>query len=77
MTRTALQQCSSPLLLLPAYGKTYPSAAAMLMGWQAGHDFKMYGSSTCCSIRDWEVLLYGSSSVTLCQPSNPKLSVTL
>lgn len=76
MKRTALQQCSSPMLLIPAYGKVYVSRDDMHSGWLAGDTFRIMGGPY-CSVRDWEVLLYEASSHTLCDPRNPKNSVTL
>lgn len=76
MARTALQQCSSPMLLTPAYGMVYVSKEDMHSGWLAGDDFHIMGGSY-CSIRNWEALLYESSSITLVDPRNPKNSTTL
>lgn len=61
----ALRSVSSPLLLLTAHGKTYPTMVALRAGWAAGHDFKMYGSSSYTSIRDLARLQRDSSSITL------------
>lgn len=76
MALTALQQCSSPMLLSPAYGKVYDSKEDMLSGWVAGHDFHVMGGSY-CSIRDIERLRNVSSSITLCDFRNAARSTTL
>ena len=61
----ALRSVSSPLLLLAAHGKTYPTMVAMRAGWARGDDFKMYGSSSYTSIRDLKRLQMDSSSIRL------------
>lgn len=71
----ALRMASSPMVLVPAYGKRYNTIADMLKAWRAGIDFQIVGAGY-CSIRDWESLLYTSSSITLSQRHN-NLSVTL
>jgi len=76
MARTALQQCSSPMLLTPAYGRVYISREDMLSGWLAGDDFHIVGGPY-CSIRDIETLRDEASSITLVDPRNPKNSVML
>ena len=65
---TALQQVSSPLVLIPAYGRTYQTKQAMLEDWKAGKDFRVMGHGCYTSIRDWEQLTHTSSSVTLTEP---------
>jgi hypothetical protein len=62
---SALRSVSSPLLLLTAHGKTYPTMVALRAGWARGDDFKMYGSSAYTSIRDLARLQMDSSSITL------------
>jgi hypothetical protein len=62
---SALRSVSSPLLLLTAHGKTYPTMVALRAGWARGDDFKMYGSSAYTSIRDLARLQRDSSSITL------------
>jgi hypothetical protein len=75
MRNNALRQVSSPMVLVPAYGKRYNTVEDMLKDWRRGIDFLIVGGSY-ASIRDWEALLYTSSSVTLSQRHN-NLSVTL
>lgn len=66
---TALQSVSSPLILVPAYGKTYATKEAMLADWQKGIDFRVVGDGY-ASIRDIEALRQQSSTVNLCEPRN-------
>jgi hypothetical protein len=47
----ALNQVTSPLWLIPAYGRTYRSKEAVVKDWQAGKDFLIDGGPY-CSIRD-------------------------
>ena len=47
----ALDQVSSSITLLPAYGRKYKNKEAALKDWNAGKDFKVAGGSY-CSIRD-------------------------
>lgn len=65
MVCSALRQLSSPLVLVPAYGRTYRSVEALRNAWEAGHDFKIFGGGPYTSIRDIEALKADSSSVTL------------
>lgn len=48
---TALDHVSSPLVLIPAYGRRYDSAAPALVDWYTGMDFKVVNGSY-CSVRD-------------------------
>ena len=60
----ALSQVSSPMILIPAYGRSYSTKAAMLADWEAGKDFKILrGPYT--SIRDIEGLRDMASTITL------------
>ena len=69
MARTALQQVSSPLILIPAYGKNCPSVEALRKAWESGADFKPYGrQGQYCSIRDLTNLARDASSVALVCP---------
>lgn len=69
MARTALQQVSSPMVLIPGYGKSCPSSAALKAAWEAGADFKPYGTQgRYCSVRDLAALAQDASSVTLACP---------
>ena len=57
-----------PMMLLPAYGKTYTTSAEIETAWKAGKDFKMNGSGGYCSIRDMNTLMEGTSSLTIVSP---------
>ena len=59
---TALNQVSSPVFLLPAYGRVYNSKQQALSAWQAGKDFQIYNGPY-CSIRDVDELRQMSSGV--------------
>lgn len=58
----ALRMISSPLILTPAYGRTYSTEQELLADWNAGEDFKVKAGPY-CSIRDLDELLRGSSSL--------------
>jgi hypothetical protein len=47
----ALDQVSSPLMLLPAYGRKYSTKESAVYDWKAGKDFKIVNGPY-CSIRD-------------------------
>jgi hypothetical protein len=51
----ALHQVTTPLFLIPAYGRRYRSREAALQDWQAGRDFQILGGPY-CSIRDLEAM---------------------
>ena len=51
----ALHQVTTPLFLIPAYGRRYRSREAALHDWQAGRDFQILGGPY-CSIRDVEAM---------------------
>ena len=59
---TALNQVSSPVFLLPAYGRKYTSRQQALKAWQDGKDFQIYNGPY-CSIRDIQELRRISSGV--------------
>jgi hypothetical protein len=48
---TALHQVTTPLFLIPAYGRRYRSREAALQDWLKGKDFQILGGPY-CSIRD-------------------------
>ena len=73
---TAHQMLSSPIILLPAYGRTYATREAMLKDWQAGKDFRLFPQGCYTSIRDVEDLKANASSVSLTCPHN-RITVTL
>lgn len=70
----ATAQVSSPIFIMPAYGKTYPSIKEATEAWLQGKDFKIY-KGPYCSIRDIErlkqtqpsgiYLVYNNTAVTL------------
>lgn len=68
MACSALRQVSSPILLIPAYGRSYPTAEAMREAWESGKDFKVYGWSGYCSVRDLDALRHESSSIQFRDP---------
>lgn len=47
----ALSQVSSPMFLIPAYGRSYKTKEQVLEAWKSGKDFKIDGGPY-CSIRD-------------------------
>ena len=59
---TALNQVSSPVFLLPAYGRNYKTKDQALNAWQDGKDFQIYNGPY-CSIRDIDQLRSMSSGV--------------
>ncbi len=63
----ALRQVSSPMTLIPAYGRKGRTPEAMLADWNAGKDFKIFGGPY-CSIRDFPQLQAEASSVRLWCP---------
>ena len=62
----ALSQVSSELVLRPACGRSYATAAAMVDAWNEGKDFKLTNGQY-CSIRDIKKLRNDSSRITLTQ----------
>lgn len=65
----ALRQVSSPMILIPGYGRNCESREALRAAWEAGADFKPYGMhGSYCSVRDLYVLTMNSSSITLVCP---------
>lgn len=63
--RSALAMVSSPILLIPAYGKQYSSVEDMRAAWESGKDFLMYGHGQYTSIRDIKSLQDHCSSLTI------------
>lgn len=61
-TMTARQMIGSPLILFPAYGKTYATEEAMRIDWVSGVDFKIKGGPY-TSIRDLDKLSEDASSI--------------
>ena len=49
----AIRQVTSPMFLLPAYGRRYNSREQAVKDWQGGKDFQIYGGPY-CSVRDVE-----------------------
>ena len=60
----AIQQVTSPMLLLPAYGRSYKTREQALKDWYAGKDFQIYHGPY-CSVRDIETMRDMSSSVCI------------
>ena len=58
----ALRQVTSPLFLLPAYGRTYKTRQQALDAWTSGKDFQILDGPY-CSIRDIKALQSMSSGV--------------
>jgi hypothetical protein len=46
---------SGPMVLMPAYGKSYTTAEEAVQAWKSGMDFKIVGGGY-CSIRDLDYL---------------------
>ena len=44
----------TPMILVPAYGHVYISKDDMIAAYYKGVDFKVQGTSTYCSCRDFE-----------------------
>lgn len=42
-----------PMILVAAYGRHYPTTAHAIEDYYAGKDFKIAGTSTYCSCRDF------------------------
>jgi hypothetical protein len=51
----ALHQVSSPMWLVPAYGRQYKTREHALKDWQSGKDFQIEGGPY-CSIRDLDLM---------------------
>jgi hypothetical protein len=51
----ALAQVTSPMFLLPAYGRKYKTRDQALSDWQVGKDFQIDGGPY-CSIRDLDLM---------------------
>ena len=59
----------NPILLVPAYGKTYATKEELQAAWDAGKDFcdwRYHGRY--CSIRDLADLSYMTSTITITDP---------
>lgn len=69
---SAINMCSSPLVLVPAYGRHYATVAKMREDWEAGKDFRIVGMGCYTSVRDIKRLQADASSVTLHDPSTNK-----
>ena len=59
-----LSQVSSPMILIPAYGRSYSTKASMLADWNSGKDFKILNGPY-CSVKDIEGLRDMASTITL------------
>ncbi len=58
----------NPVLLVPAYGKTYKTTADMRAAWEKGVDFMGHHSGQYCSVRDLDALSYMTSTITIVDP---------
>jgi hypothetical protein len=52
---TALDQLSKPIVLMPAYGRSYKTSQEAIDAWKSGKDFKIVNGPY-CSIRDIDEL---------------------
>ena len=59
-----LQQVSSPIVIVAAYGRKYTTKEAALKDWNAGKDFRIFDGPY-CSIRDLPALKASASTVHL------------
>ena len=50
-TMNGLDQVSSPLVVMPAYGRSYKTTNEAVEAWRSGKDFKIVNGPY-CSIRD-------------------------
>jgi len=53
-----------PLILVPAYGRTYQAMEGALEDWEAGKDFRIEGGPY-CSIRDIEPLRKMNANISI------------
>lgn len=58
----ALRQVTSPMWLIPAYGRQYKTREQALAAWQSGKDFQIDGGPY-CSIRDVELMRQEYSNI--------------
>lgn len=58
----ALRQVTSPMWLIPAYGRQYKTREQALAAWQAGKDFQIQGGPY-CSIRDVDMMRQEYSNI--------------
>ena len=63
--RSALAMCSSPMILIPAYGASYDTPQEIQKAWESGKDFHMYGYSGYCSVRNLDALRNECSTLTI------------
>ena len=61
---SVLNEVSSPVVLMPAYGRQYATKCAAVADWKSGKDFKIVGGPY-CSIRDLEALQASSVWIDL------------
>lgn len=59
---TALNQTTSPMFLVAAYGRSYKTKQQALEAWHSGKDFQIVNGPY-CSIRDIEQMYEMSSGV--------------
>jgi hypothetical protein len=60
----ALDQISSQLVVIPAYGRKYSTKEAAVQDWKDGKDFKI-ANGPYCSIRDISKINYSSIWIDL------------
>lgn len=63
--------------LKPAYGRTYKSASEVRKDWKAGKDFRLYGTNTYCSARDFDEIDYMMEGVAVVLPTDKPDTVRL
>ena len=63
--RIAIRQVSSPMILRPAYGRSYKTQDEMLKDWNDGKDFRISSSGPYCSIRDLDQMKSVASSIVI------------
>ena len=66
-----------PILLIPAYGKTYATESELRAAWDAGKDFQDWRyTGGYCSVRDLAQLSYLTSTITIVDPRS-RISITI
>jgi hypothetical protein len=58
----AIRQVTTPMFLLPAYGRSYKSREQAVKDWYAGKDFQIYNGPY-CSVRDVSMMRNMASSI--------------
>lgn len=47
-----LDQVSSPVVIMPAYGRQYATRHEAIQDWRSGKDFRIVPNGPYCSVRD-------------------------